>query len=167
MKRRLYYLFSNRTETEKAVNDLLLKHVPIGDIHVMGPSGVDMGDLPQATALQKTDMVRGIFIGLLLGGIVGLVGGIIGHYVVDMPVSGAVVASTILGALIGAWSSGLIALSAPNARLRRFQKKLTDGHFLIILDLPQEKVATLDKYIREHHPSVTPEGSEATFPSFP
>jgi len=167
MKRRLYYLFPGKKEAIAVVNELLLKYIPVNDMHVLSHAGADMEGLPEATIFQRNDAVRATIMGLVLGSIIGLVAGIIGHYVVDMPVGGAVIATTIIGAIIGGWSSSLIALSLPNAHLKRFQASLKAGNYLLMVDLNKERVDEIETLMAQLHPEANFKGLEPTIPKFP
>ena len=59
MRRRLYFLLPDLGSAKQSVEDLLLARVEARHIHVLGRRGADLGDLPEASVFQKTDLVHG------------------------------------------------------------------------------------------------------------
>jgi hypothetical protein len=167
MRRRLYYVFPSQEDVHKVVNELLLQRIEISHMHVMGPEGTDTKDLPMVTTMQKNDAIRGMLIGCCSGAIVGIIGGIIGHYIVDVSVSGAIIATTIMGAVIGGWGAGLIATSKPNPELKKFYGELKAGHYLLMVDIPKSQADTIANLIKSLHPEANYQGIEPTIPKFP
>jgi len=66
--------------------------------------------MPEASFLQKTDIVQGAELGMLVGGCAGLLGGIL---LIWFPPEGiqlqtiAILATALGGALFGGWASGM------------------------------------------------------------
>ena len=77
------------TESCKSlVADLTGAGVAKRHLHVVASPAVALGDLPQATMTQKTELAHGIEKGILLGGIAGLLGGLL---IVTFPPAGMAV----------------------------------------------------------------------------
>jgi len=78
-----------------------------------------------------------------------------------------ILAMALAGALVGAWSSSLVAVSVPNAQLKKFERALEQGQILLMVDVPRERVDEITDGIRRHHPEADAEGVEPTIPAFP
>src|SRR5262245_29269984 len=99
MKRRLYFLLPDVSTAQRLVDDLLLARIEAARIHVLGPRGADLRDLPQANVLQKTDLVHGAQTGALLGAALGALGGL--FYMLVLPHSTSSFFPILLGSLFG------------------------------------------------------------------
>jgi len=114
-RQRLYYLLPEVASAQEMMNELLLARIEARHMHFLAKRGTPLDDLPEASVLQKTDIVPGAERGMLIGGVAGLLGGIL---VVLFPPGGvtlqvgAVLIGAILGALFGAWASSMAAFSA-------------------------------------------------------
>ena len=54
MKRRLYFMFPSATQAQAAVDELTAREgIKVRHMHAMARRGVDLGELPVATALQQ------------------------------------------------------------------------------------------------------------------
>ena len=74
--RRLYFTLPDITTANTVVDELLLKRVDDHHIHVVAREGTPMGDLPEASLLQKSDFIPAVERGLAVGGITGILAGI-------------------------------------------------------------------------------------------
>src|SRR5690554_1145809 len=72
VRRRLYFLLPDVASAERTVDDLLLARVEDRHLHVLARRGTDLGNLREASALQKTDLIHGAEIGMMVGGVGGL-----------------------------------------------------------------------------------------------
>ena len=170
MRRRIYFLLPNVGSARQVVNELLLARIGDHHIHVMASEGIDLGDLPAANLLQRSDFIHGVEIGLSVGGATGIVAGLIA---VAFPPEGIVLggwtllAMALAGALIGAWVAGMIGTDIPNSQLREFAAGVAAGQILMMVDVPKSKVAKVTDMIRKHHPEADMHGVEPTMPAFP
>ena len=57
MKRRLYFLLPGETQVLQVVEELKQSGIPWKQMHVVGPEGVELTDLPPATTPQKRDLI--------------------------------------------------------------------------------------------------------------
>jgi hypothetical protein len=170
MRRRLYFVLPDLKSAEQTLNDLLLARVEIGHIHCLVKRGSPLGSLPEASYLQKSDLVHGAQIGMVVGGLGGI---FVGVALVFMPVAGSSVPlATILmtavgGALFGAWASSLIAASTPNSRLLGFAADIADGRILMMVDVPARRVEEIRTLVGQRHPEAIPRGTDPMIPAFP
>ena len=170
MRRRLYFLLPDVNRARQTVDELLLERVEERHIHVLAKEGTPLERLPEATLLQKCDFVHGIEQGLAVGGATGVLAGLAA---VTFPPTGlvlgggAVLGIALAGAGIGAWVSGMIAADVPNIRLREFERAISDGQILMMIDVPKGQVESVTALIRRHHPEADMHGIEPTIPAFP
>ena len=170
MRRRLYFLLPGVSRARQVVDELLLARIDDHHIHVMAKDGVDLGDLPEANLLQRSDLIHGMELGLSIGGVTGVLAGLLA---IAFPPEGialggwAVLVTAVAGALIGAWVSGMIGTDVPNTQLREFEAAVAEGQILMLVDVPKGKVESVTKMITRHHPEAEMHGIEPTIPAFP
>lgn len=170
MRKRLYFVLPDVESARRIEDDLLLAKVEDRHMHFLARRGTDLQTLPEATPLQKSDLVHGMEVGLVVGALAGgllglaavMLGGIPREYLIP-----AVVTGSVAGAVFGVWVSGMIAASVPNSRLRGFTRTLEEGHVLLMVDVPRERVKEISELVRRRHPEAENHGVEPTIPAFP
>lgn len=169
MRRRLYFTLPDLGSAETVEKELLLAKIDDPHIHFLAKDGINLGQLHVANLLQRSDLLHGMGIGLVAGGVTGAIAGL------AVKMSGAgepfglglVLVLAVLGALIGTWASGMIAVSIPNTRLKQFQKAIDRGEILLMVDVPVRRVSEIRKLIMSHHPEAHSRGVDAQVPAFP
>ena len=73
----------------------------------------------------------------------------------------------VVFAMMGSWVSGMIAVSIPNSRLKRFQPAIDSGAILLMVDVPVRRVQEIRELIMAHHPEAQAKGLESQIPAFP
>jgi len=170
MRRRLYFLLPDVKLARQVFKELLLERVEERHIHFLAREGTELGDLPEATLLQKSDAVHGLGVGLIVGGMTGAVAGmVVLFYPPDGLTTGlgVVLITSLLGAIMGVWASGIIASSVPNTHLKQFEKDIERGKVLLMLDLPKHRMDQIAESIHRHHPKTVVVGRDPTIPAFP
>lgn len=168
MRRRLYFLIPDLALTRQIVDELLLARIDDRHIHVLGNDSEALKGLPEATLLQTSDVVHGLELGLIVGGATGVISGLIASFgpAADIMGAGLVLVCALAGALVGAWASGMVSTSIRNSRLKAFEKAMEQGEFLLIADIPKERVGEICTLVKTHREAHL-EGSEPTIPAFP
>jgi hypothetical protein len=108
--------------------------------------------------------------GLLVGAGLGCVGGLLlMTYVVTAPAwhIATVFLSTAFGAGFGGWTSSLVGASIPNSRLRQFADEIENGKFLLMVDVPEHRIADVKSRVGAIHPEALDRGVEVNVPVFP
>ncbi len=77
MNCRLYFMLPDVESAHAMMSDLLLARVNAKRIHFLAKSGTPMGDLPEATVSERSDLIEGWEIGMGLGALFGLVAGLV------------------------------------------------------------------------------------------
>jgi hypothetical protein len=164
-KRRLYFLLPDVDSAREMLNEMLLARIEERRIHFLAKRGTLPPELPEATVLQKTDIVHGAQLGIVIGGVAGTLGGLL---VVFFPPGGAslqlvtVLIAALLGALFGAWASSMAASAVPNSQLARFGTDIERGKVLMMVDVPMGRIAEIYELVRRRHPEAISSGFEPT-----
>ncbi len=170
MKKRLYFMLPNVQSAREVLDELLLARIEERHIHFLARRDTLPPDLPEASYLQKSDLVHGAEVGLVVGGSIGTAAGIIA---VLMPPAGiplqlvTVLICAMLGAVFGVWVSGMIGSQIPNSRLKAFQADIARGNVLMMVDVPFTRVAAVRDRVMQKHPEAVSGGIEPTIPAFP
>jgi hypothetical protein len=166
--RRIYFLAPDMAVAKRIVDDLLLARVEERRIHVLAKRGTPMEDLPEASYLQKSDFVPALEQGLALGGLTGVVVGLVAVAVPGGPVlaGGAVLATSLAGAGLGALMSSMAGSSIGSRRIQQYQEAIESGAFLFMVDVPRERVDDIEALIQRHHPDAEC-AIEPAIPAFP
>jgi hypothetical protein len=171
VNRRLYFVLPDVDTAQQVERDLLLAKIEDRHMHFLGKRGTDLKDLPEASLGQKTDLFHGMRVGLVAGGATGTcVGFILYQFPSLIGVSldvGIVAILALVGAIFGAWVSSMIGSSTPNVRLREYEKTMEEGHILLMLDVPKERIDEVQGIMRSHHPEVEDHGIDPDIPRFP
>ena len=172
MNRRLYFILPNVEISRKVEDELLLARIDEQHMYFLGKRGTELQDLPEATSEQKTDLFHGIQVGLFAGALTGAVIGLIIYFLqgfIGMQIQlGIVLLFFLLGGVFGVWVSGfLIGSSTPNVKLKEFQHSMDEGHILLMIDAPKERVDEIRQIVLQHHPEAEDHGIEPIKPAFP
>jgi hypothetical protein len=170
MRLRMYVMLPDLASAHKVANDLLLARIEDKHMHFLARRGTDLGELHEASYLQKTDTVHGAFRGLVVGGGMGV---LLGLLLVMYPPPGmqvqlvAVLIAAIVGAGLGSWVSSMVGLQVPNASLKQFDADFREGKVLLMLDVPVSRFEEVRGIIVRTHPEAADRGSEPTDWAFP
>src|SRR5689334_22379805 len=166
----MYVTLPDLASARKLANDLLLARIEDRHMHFLARRGTDLGELHEASYLQKTDAVHGDLTGLVIGGVVGV---LVGLLLVYFPPGGAsiqlvaVLIAALVGAFLGIWIAGMVGLQVPNTQLKGFEQELQEGKILLMLDVPAGRYDEIRQVIARTHPEAADRGQEPTVPAFP
>lgn len=164
----MYFLLPDVKRAKSVYQDLLLARIEARHMHFLARKGTDLGELPEATVLQKSDALHGAGLGLAAGGVTGAIAGAL---VLFFPPAGAamglwiVLAIALVGAIMGVWIAGMIGASTPSTHLEAFGDEIARGKVLLIVDVPRDRIEEIARLIRQHHPEVNARGVDPTIPS--
>ncbi|PHS72443.1 MAG: DUF1269 domain-containing protein [Cycloclasticus sp.] len=170
MKRRLYFLLPDHDTCEQVVNEMLLARITESHIHILAKAGSDMHDLPEANLLQSSDFIHSVEIGAAVGGVTGILAGLAA---ITFPPAGlvlgggAVLGIALAGAGVGSWGSAMIGISAPNSRLKAFDEAVKNGQYLMMVDVPIDKVKAITTSVKEHHSDAEIHACDPEIPAHP
>ncbi len=152
------------------MDDLLLARIEERHIHFIARPGTPMDGLHEANVLQTTDIVHGGQQGALVGAALGCAAGLmLAWYVIPDPDwhVATVLGAIVLGALFGAWVASMVGAAIPNSRLKAFVAEVAEGHILLMVDVPERKVADVQALLGRTHPEALGRGVEVNVPVFP
>lgn len=170
MRLRMYVTLPDVPSAKQLANDLLLARIEDRHMHFLARRGTDLGELHEASYLQKTDAVHGALTGLVIGGVVGV---LVGLLLVYFPPGGAsiqlvaVLIAALVGGFLGIWIAGMVGLQVPNTQLKGFEQELQEGKILLMLDVPAGRYDEIRSIIARTHPEAADRGNEPTVPAFP
>lgn len=168
--KRLYFIAPNVQQAHRAVNELLLERIPEKNIHVIAREGTPLGNLPEASMMQRSDLTAAIEKGVTFGGAAGILAGLVA---IALPTGlvlaggATLLATTVAGASVGAFGAALKGLDVPNTRLREFEEDLHRGRILIIVDVPVDKVDTTRVAMTTGDLDIIDKGKDPLMPPFP
>ncbi len=168
--KRIYFLVPKIEMAKKIVDELLLHRIDIDHIHVLAKRGTLMGDLPEASYLQKSDFIPALEQGILTGGFTGLVASVVALSMSgeSLLADGSLLVATLVGAVFGAFVSSLLGSSVGNRQITQFSEAINEkGAFLMMVDLPSARIAEIEQVIKRGNPGALCEGTEPTIPAFP
>ena len=168
MRRRLYFVLPDKACADKIEQELLLAHIDDNHIHFLAT--VDLEGLPNANLLQRSDLLHGMALGVLCGALTGAAAGLFLYFYPNFDNQlglGVIAVMAFIGAFFGSWAASLVAVSVPNSRLRAFEKDISDGHILLMVDVPKERTGEITELIKSHHPECEVRGVDTAFPAFP
>jgi uncharacterized membrane protein YeaQ/YmgE (transglycosylase-associated protein family) len=170
MKLRMYVMLPNVTSARRLADDLLLARIEDRRMHFLARRGTELGELREASYLQKSDTVHGAFVGLVVGGIMGL---LLGLLLLEFPPHGAslqpvaVLATGIAGAVLGTWIASMVGMQVPNSRLKGFDAEIQSGKVLLILDIQSNRRDEVRAILSRTGAEAADRGIEPTIPAFP
>jgi len=168
MRHRLYYLLPDIESARHTLDDLLLSRIEVRHVRFMTRSAPLPPDLPEANVFQKTDLIHGAESGMVVGAFLGMAIGVVIVMYLDLTSRAEIViVTTLFGILFGGWAASLVAAALPNSRLQSFYPELDAGKILMIVDVPAQRVAQIEKVLAARHPEMRFSGEEPTIPVFP
>ena len=170
MLRRLYWLLPDVESARRTADDLLLARIEHRHMHFLARRHTDLGQLHEASVLQKTDVRHAAGRGLFVG---GLLGALAAWLLAQFPIpglefrQGGVLLMIAFGAIFGIFASTLVGTSVPNSKLRRFADEIDQGKILLMVDVPATRVEEIQELLGRRHPEASNRGVEPTVPAFP
>jgi hypothetical protein len=155
MNRRLYFLIPDRTHALAVVEDLVEHGIDTRYMHAIGDRRTRLDGLPNASPRQRRDsanilekilwncnlacfalalvtvLIAPIFIGL--------------SWWLLLPV----------GIMLTNFLAGVGFTNLPNTHLGEFRDALAHGEILLMVDVPESRVAEVEDDIHHHHPEAT------------
>jgi len=76
-------------------------------------------------------------------------------------------ATTLVGAGVGAWLGGMVGMNVGSRRLKEFEYAIEAGELMVLADVLPERVKEIEACIKKHLPQVEIEGTEPKVPALP
>ncbi|MCG8428115.1 MAG: hypothetical protein MI754_12225 [Chromatiales bacterium] len=154
---RCYLLFNSVADCQQAVEKLAAAGISEQRLHTFASISESIDALPKASIWQRTELARGILLGVLVGGLAGFCGGLL---VINYPPVGLqpddsiLLLMTLFGALFALLVNMLTKSRQHNHRLDRFKRDLAAGHVLLLAKLPSAKRDNLLNQLSEDLPTM-------------
>lgn len=167
--KRIYFLVPDVSTTRTIFNELLLQRVDDKHIHVLAKRGTALGDLPEASYLQKTDFIPALRQGIVLGGMTGFISSLV---VLAMATGfansgGTILAASLIGSVFGGWFSSMVGSSVGNRQVKPYADAIEQGKVLMMVDVPKDRIADIEQFFSNRHPESQWGGTEPLIPAFP
>ena len=157
MRKRLYFMLQDCPSARKMLDEMLLARIEVRHVRFLAKRGTLPDDMPEASVLQKTDIVHGAEMGLVVGGAAGTLGGVL---IVLYPPGGVslqlvtILITALLGGFFGAWVSSMAGTQVPNSRLKAFHADIARGKVLMMVDVPFSRIREIRQHVAQRHPEV-------------
>lgn len=165
VQRRLYFVLPDLACASQTAHDLWRARIADQNMFFVGRDDMPLGRLNAASVTQTSDLTRSLRLGAVIG---SGCGGLLGAYLMMAPPSGldpgagTLAACAFFGALFGSWAASLIGVSVPNKQLAPFQRDIERGRIVMMVDVPPERVAEIERLVEAEFPEVARAGP---FPS--
>lgn len=145
MNKRIVGVFAAEHEASEAIEELKRHGCRIDDISIIARNKNDTNNISNDTGTQVPEgLTSGAATGGMLGGVMGLLMGIgalaipgIGPIIAAGPLA-ATLAGAAVGAGAGGLVGGLIGLGIPKEEAESYDKYLSEGHILVMVDVEGE-----------------------------
>ncbi len=157
--KRLFILVPDIKETSDIAHEVEAKGIKESDIHICAHINQDVKDvnLHPANIFQMTNLGYAIKYGPILGLVlVGLIA-VLCYFV--FPANIHIHALGYFGMFLfgigfGVWAAGLIGLGVKNSVVEKYEDYVSEGHYIMMIDAPDEKEKELTQDILSHHPNT-------------
>lgn len=141
MKHRRIYSTPNLAAAQAALGAARETGIDADDLALIARSDIEMEAIPDDMREGKTDTIPAALRGAAGGGAVGLVAGLVA---VAVPPLGITLAGagliTVIGALVGSWSSALVGSGVPDPVRRRFEEAIEAGQILLVIEADDDQL---------------------------
>jgi len=162
--KRLYYLSPSIDSAELVSKDLHEQGITDWHFHILSKdeAGLFSHHLHSANTFQRTDFIRFVERGLLSGGIIGLFFSVPFAYIEAFTLN-AWLTITFFSVLFGAWCGGVGGISQENYKIQKFHKQISEGQFLIMVDVKRKDEQRIRCIMAVRHPEAEVQGQGSTF----
>ncbi len=161
MRRKLYFVLPDVKSAKVVMDALLLARIDDGHIHFHARSDQNLGNLPKANVLEKSDVVYGVVGGTVCGAVFGLLGGLLAYMAPSWfgPVTLAVIPYCMIigGVACAAWA-GILAAGVPSHKLKPFKRDIENGCVLLIVSVPLYRLTEIRNLLAKTHPEAACRG---------
>lgn len=155
MQRRLYFLIPDRQHALAVVDELAAHGIDRKYMHALGDKRTRLDGLPTASKRQKNDdaeKVEKLLWNLNLASFALALAALIVLPILKgltwwLALPAAIIAANFL--------IGLRFTTVPNTHLGEFRDALAHGEILLMVDVPESRVAEVETDIHHHHPEAT------------
>jgi hypothetical protein len=155
MNRRLYFLMPDRAHAIAVVEDLVANGIDIGHMHAIGDRRTRLDGLPNASPRQRRDSASRIERILWNGNLVCFGLALVATLIAPIFIGLGWWLLLPIGVMAANFLAGLHFTGIPNTHLGEFRDALAHGEILLLVDVPEARVAEVEGEIHHHHPEAT------------
>jgi len=166
MNRRLYFLLPDRAHALSVVDELTNEGLDTGNMHTLGGRDMQLDGLPTSSPRQYNDaagyLENFLWNANLLSFFIAL-----GIFFVLLVTTGWNLWLLVPAAIMMAnFLAGLRFTRLPNTHLDEFRDAMAHGEILLMVDVPERQVASIENLVHQHHPEATVGGVSWGAPAF-
>ena len=163
--KRIYFVAPDVDSAATLVELFHSRDIPDSQLHLVANDRVALGDLPEADALENSDLYPALKRGAAAGGTLGLLAGVAAVTTGGLAVGGAAVAGmTAAGAGFGSWVSGMVGAGLSDEEVRKKEQAIESGAVLVMADVAADGVESLRDEVRKLCPQAEVREAEVTIP---
>lgn len=158
--KRLVFLSPTSQQVKGVIRSFTAGGVPEDAIHLIAqdPAIIEQMHFRPASEVETTELENDMDWGMVAGGGVGLAAGLMASAALGplsvIAAGGTVVVGSFLGAGLGGWLGKLVGEATPLHLLEKYKHALEQGCFLVMVDIPEERMSDIHKVIRHHCPKA-------------
>ena len=161
MKHRLYYMLPSVESARELLDKLLIARIEIHQMHFHAKEGELLPDMPKASLIQRTALVRGAETGVITGACSGFMTGSL--FLLFPPEElklgfALLIGSVIGGSILGSWLSAQRSTGITNAKLEPYRAEVDAGQVLLMVDVGIYRIKEIEEIIAAKHPDAVYRG---------
>jgi hypothetical protein len=155
LNRRLYFLIPDRSHALAVVEDLIANGIDIEHMHAIGDRRTRLDGLPNASPRQRRNSASRLEKMLWNGNLTCFGLALIATLITPIFTGPSWWLLLPIGIMAANFLAGLHFTSIPNTHLGEFRDALAHGEILLMVDVPEARVAEVENDIHHHHPEAT------------
>jgi hypothetical protein len=155
MNRRLYFLIPDRTHALAMVDDLVENGINIEHMHAIGDRRTRLDGLPNASPRQRRDSANRVEKVLWNGNLVCFGLALVATLITPIFIGLSWWLLLPVGIMAANFLAGVRFTNLPNTHLGEFRDALAHGEILLMVDVPETRVAEVENKIQHHHPEAS------------
>jgi len=166
MNRRLYFLLPDKAHALSVVDELAHEGIGTENMFALGNQGKQLDGLPSASLRQYNDAAGHLESFLWNANLLSFVVAL-GIFIVLLVTAGWNLWLLAPAAIMLAnFLAGLRFVQLPNTHLNEFRDAMSHGEILLMVDVPEQRVADIENQVHHHHPEATVGGVGWGTPAF-
>lgn len=155
MNRRLYFLIPDRTHALAVVDDLVAHGIDIEHMHAIGDRRTRLDGLPNATPRQRRDSASRLEKILWNCNLACFVLALVATLITPIFIGLSWWLLLPITVMAANFLAGVRFTNIPNTHLGEFRDALAHGEILLLVDVPETRVAEVEDDIHHQHPEAT------------
>lgn len=155
MNRRLYFLIPDRAHALAVVEDLVANDIDIAHMHAIGDRRTRLDGLPNASARQRRNSASRVEKILWNCNLASFGLALVATLIMPIFTGLSWWLTLPIGIMAANFLAGLHFTGIPNTHLGEFRDALAHGEILLMVDVPEARVAEVENKMHNHHPEAT------------